>query len=96
MGGIMAIVTLLIMKSLINDYDEATENAVFRIFNLNTVTLTDKGYTAVPYSEYSDEGLKNINTEEQVNIPETETKSKELQEILRKKNEIITILEKDS
>ncbi len=93
LAGILALIIILMMKSFIDDYDALASDAMLRIFKLQTVSLTDEDYEALPYSEYSDEGLSESNSPEQVSISATDTQSEELQAILRKKKEIISILE---
>jgi len=94
LGSIVALTTILMMKTFIDEYDDVASDTIVRVFKLQTVSLADSDYQALPYnSEYADEGDNKVNSTEGSDIATTDKKSKASQEILRKRQEIISILE---
>ena len=93
LGGIIALVTILLMRTLIDEYDEAASDAIVRIFKLKTVSIADNDHKALAYGEHSDAGRSKTNSPAEANAASTDKTADELQEILRKKREMISILE---
>lgn len=89
-AGVISLILILLMKVMISDYDKMAEDAVVRLINVKMVVFP-RAEVAGTNADNTEQEQTSVETEAQIT---TDTRSDELKEILRKKEEIISTLEK--